>query len=448
MHLRALPVFCALVGVGAVGVPVGAQVDPAPVVLENGARVILIPVPGATRVGVEVVHRMGSLEEPAGMPQLAHLVEHLTCYGATRGLKEGEAFATGMARGSTNAETLADITRYEHEAPAEDLERILTLEADRLRAVVFTPGLLAQESPRIDQEARFVDAAPTAPLLKYAFIAGPQAWFHLKFEAPLSGATKDFDLDAAARWRARWCRPERTTIAIVGGFERDKALELVRATIGAVPKSAEPAPPPSIDYSRAPRHASVKWTSAHRAVLVAFEPASDPVERFALTVLGDATLENLARDERVQKVATVAVCSNRLWAVGDLPLFVYATVRDGVDPAEAERVVTERFTTLFRSNASSGVLGVAVASLVPPPVPTWEEARAQGRQVFGNRPGFTGDPAGSVLLYHALQAAARDRVNSPPAALGAARAMSPEQARALAERVMAEDKKFVTVFGP
>ncbi len=104
MNLRAVLSACALVVLGTPGSGAAAghvaAAPPSPVVLDNGARVILVPVPGATRVAVEVVHHVGSINEPAGMPQLAHLVEHLTCYGASAGAPAGEAFATGNARGS------------------------------------------------------------------------------------------------------------------------------------------------------------------------------------------------------------------------------------------------------------------------------------------------------------------------------------------------------------
>jgi hypothetical protein len=428
-----------------------AQHAATPVVLDNGVRIVAIPVAGATRVAVEVVHHVGSLHEPAGMPQTAHLVEHLVCFGATGSLKQGEAFATGTARGSTNAETLADVTRYEHEAPAADLERILRLEADRLRAVAFTPELLAQEAPRIDQEFAFVEASPMAPLLKYAFVAAPQAWFHARSEAALSAAVGAYDLAIVSAWQRQWYRPETTTIVMVGGFDEAAAVALARATLGQVPRGQQP--PAALDYTRVPRRSSVKWTSRHKAVIVAFEPPPDPVDRLTLTVLSEVVLEQLARDPQVQRLALVTMTSNRSWPVGvgdgaGLPLFLYATVRPDADALEAERVLTERFVSLLTSAAESGMHSVAIASLIAPAMPTWEQAQAQGKQIFASRPGFAGDPGGTVLLFHALQVAAHDRVFSPTTALGAARALTAAQAKAIVERTTDPARKFVTTLAP
>lgn len=453
MTLRAVLSICTALALNAPTHATPAPPAP-PIVLDNGVRVILIPVPGATRVGVEVVHHVGSLHEPADMPQLAHLVEHLTCYGATGSQREGEAFAIGQARGSVNAETLADATRYEHEAPAEDLERILKLEADRLKGVTFTPALLAQESPRIDQEAAFVDASPMAPLMKYAFVAAPQAWFYNSKDVALSGATKSFDLNAAAAWRTRWYRPDLTTIVIVGGFEPDAALKLVREIVGAVPKPPGNGIPARGSWPDTPRRDTVKWTSKHTGLIVAFNPAVDEAERLALTLLGDLALERLARDPEVQKVALVSMCSNRAWPVGStegvggLPLFIYATLKPGQNPVEQERVLTDRFIAAMQDAAASDMLGALAVSLEPQPVPTWDQLQAQGRQAFTGRPGLNADPGGMMLMFHALQAAVRDRVAGDAKAIEGVKRMRPEGVRGLLSRVMSAQRKFVTVLTP
>ncbi len=319
--------------------------------------------------------------------------------------------------------------------------------------MTFTPALLAQESPRIDQEAGFVDASPMAPLMKYAFVAGPQAWFHDRHEAALSGATRSFDLGAVGAWRACWYRPDRMTMVVVGGFELDAAQKLVRDTIGAVPAASDP--PPTIPaWSSVPRRSSVKWTSAHIGLIVAFDPPAGPTERLALTLLGDLAMERFARDEQVQKGSLIAMPSGRTWAVGGvgdvggLPLFVYATLRPELDRAEQERVITERFIAALRDSAASGMWLMAVASLENQAIPAWDQAQTQGKQIFGNRPGFHADPGGLVLLHHALQTAMRDRVAGDAKVLASVKTLTPDQLKAIVDRATAPEKKFVTVFTP
>ena len=102
--------------------------------LQNGVTLLLHRVPGVEQVAVEAFYEVGLVHEPAGMAQAAHLLEHLVCNAATASYKAGESMAWLNSVGLANAETMPDWTHYDYMVPADKLERIFQIEAERLGA--------------------------------------------------------------------------------------------------------------------------------------------------------------------------------------------------------------------------------------------------------------------------------------------------------------------------
>ena len=73
--------------------------EPVEFTLPNGLRVRLVPVPGEAEAILLLGVRAGSLDEPAGSPHLAHVVEHMAVFNAPPGSEESAAIARWYGSG-------------------------------------------------------------------------------------------------------------------------------------------------------------------------------------------------------------------------------------------------------------------------------------------------------------------------------------------------------------
>jgi zinc protease len=121
--------------------------------LENGLRVMLRPVAGASDVAVVVLFDVGEIYDPQGKSGLAHLVEHLYCTAATPTTPQRSAdqFMQDYPKG-WNAQTGADYTVVAAVNSPERLEKELKDAAARMSNLRIEQADLDRELPRIQQE--------------------------------------------------------------------------------------------------------------------------------------------------------------------------------------------------------------------------------------------------------------------------------------------------------
>ncbi|MFA5889503.1 MAG: pitrilysin family protein [Actinomycetota bacterium] len=111
--------------------------------LGNGMRVIVAPDRSVPLTAIAIWYGVGSRDEQPGRTGLAHLFEHVMFQGS-RNVKKGQHFETiQKLGGELNASTWWHRTNYFEWAPAEHLETLLWLEADRLATL---PEAINQEN--------------------------------------------------------------------------------------------------------------------------------------------------------------------------------------------------------------------------------------------------------------------------------------------------------------
>lgn len=328
--LRRVGAFLAIWTTAAIAAGPAALVDET---LPNGVRVIAASVRTTggeaklvEHVAVSAFYEVGIIHEPAGLTQAAHLVEHLVCYGATASFKAGESFAALSALGMTNAETLGDHTRFDLAGPPDKLDELLRIEAERLTSVRFTPELVAQERPRIDMELKTVEGVRSPPLLKFALMAATQGWRHGKDFAPVRDSFASLDLKALEAFHARYYRPDRLTLVIVGGVEPARALELARARFGVL-KNPEQAPAgAALDEPIKPVAVEMRWNARSEAAILAATAPESPRDRVALSLIGQIAMQRLVGHAEMDKAAKFRLTTMPSWPVGALPIFAYGTI--------------------------------------------------------------------------------------------------------------------------
>ncbi len=320
--------------------------------LDNGIRVLLLPVPGADSIGLEAFYNVGFVHEPADMSQAAHLLEHLVCNAATAGYGPNESMKLLDEIGMANAETMGDWTHYDYGVPPADLEKALRIEAERLTSLRIDEPIIRQEAPRCCSEVDFVERNPKAGMTKFAFMALNQAWRHGRERANVRTGIESYDPEALAAFHRATYRPDNLTLVLVGGFEADAAMELIRKCLGGI-RNPEQARVALIDWAKTARRSTVRWDSSVAAVCIAFDPPVDRIERIALSLWGSSLHQALWADAEVMGRASAIMTSSHMWSVGDLPFFVYAAAKPEVDVEELERLLIARIDAAANGGAAS-----------------------------------------------------------------------------------------------
>src|SRR5262245_38416442 len=106
--------------------------------LKNGLRVLLVEDHSAPVVSVAITFDVGSRNERKGRTGFAHLFEHMMFTGSENVGKNEYSLWIDTNGGSNNATTSEDRTLYFATVPSNQLDMILFLESDRVRALDVT----------------------------------------------------------------------------------------------------------------------------------------------------------------------------------------------------------------------------------------------------------------------------------------------------------------------
>ena len=233
-------------------------IEPREARLGNGMRVVLAPDPGRAAVGVSIRYDVGSRSESPDRTGLAHLTEHLMFTGSP-GVAAGEHLRLVQSLGGiANAVTSMDSTCYYQIVPAEALDLVLWLEADRLSglAAALTRASLDVQRGVVKNERRqTLDDTPHGNAreeIVAELFPAPHPYHHL----PLGSMTHldRASLDDVRGFIERHYRPERAVVTITGGFAPEQALDRLEHHLGWI-SGGRPArrprtgpPPPAVRH--------------------------------------------------------------------------------------------------------------------------------------------------------------------------------------------------------
>jgi predicted Zn-dependent peptidase len=219
--------------------------------LENGLRVIVSPDRAAPVVTVGVYYNIGFRLEPKGRSGFAHLFEHMMFQGSENAGKMVHIKLINSSGGVLNGSTHYDVTNYYQSAPSNALERLLWLEADRMRALKVDDENLRNQRDVVKEEVRVnvlnqpYGGFPWLDLPPIAFRNWPNAHnFYGDFH----------DLDAATladvqQFFRTYYAPSNAVLLMLGDVTPEEGMALARKHFGNIPTGP---PRPQADVSEAP----------------------------------------------------------------------------------------------------------------------------------------------------------------------------------------------------
>ena len=204
--------------------------------LDNGLRFLLFPDQSKQQVTVNITYLVGSRHEGYGETGMAHLLEHLAFKGTPNHpdipaeLTEHGAFPNGT--------TWFDRTNYFETFPAtdENLDWALDLEADRMVNSFISAEDLESEMTVVRNEWESGENQPGSVLRKRVMSA---AFDWHNYGNSTIGARADLENVPIERLQAfyrKYYQPDNAILVVAGRFEVERALELVAAKFGPIPR--------------------------------------------------------------------------------------------------------------------------------------------------------------------------------------------------------------------
>ena len=225
--------------------------------LANGLHVVVAPDRLAPVVTVGVYYKIGFRLEPQGRSGFAHLFEHMMFQGSENAAKMQHIKLINSSGGVLNGSTMYDVTNYYEAVPSNALERVLWLEADRMRALKVDDENLRNQRDVVKEEVRV--NVMNQPYGGFPWLDMPPVAF--RNWANAHNFYGDFaDLDAASlsdvqHFFRSYYLPNNAVLLILGDVIPSEGFALAERyfaniAAGPPPKFADPSEPRQIEERR------------------------------------------------------------------------------------------------------------------------------------------------------------------------------------------------------
>jgi zinc protease len=399
--------------------------------LPNGLRLVASRDPKAASAAVYVFYDVGQRDDPVQRGGFAHLFEHLM-FKTTRNLPQGaQSYMTSIGV-RANASTLWDFTIYNMSGPADQLERMLWLEGERMRNLVIDEPAYVSERNVVKEELRQrIFAQPYGRIL-YTLIPGFAFTTH-PYARPIGGTAADLDRADLAEVRAfheAYYRPDNAVVVVVGNFDPATLGRWADRHLGSIPRPTAAIPRDTRD--EAPRTTPLEIDAyAPNVPLPALvfawrAPAARDPDRSALALiealLTSGPASRLNRDLVSEKRLASSITSYNLPARDGYSFALVVTLADGV-----------------KLPAAQAALEAEVAALRDTPIAQAELDRVRNAMFGGTLAGRETVDGRAYALGEA--AILTGSAGSDDATIAAIRAMTPADLQRAAQRLLPADRR-------
>ena len=228
----------------------------------NGLRLITIPTDYPNVVALYIVAGTGSRNEvEPGKSGFAHLFEHMMFRGTRRFPPAKYEATLKQAGAASNAYTTDDHTAYHTTFSKEDLETILSMEADRFQNLEYPQGVFKTETLAVLGEYNKNSTSPTSKLSE---VLRDTAFDRHTYKHTTMGFLKDIQdmpnqYEYSRLFFDRYYRPQYTTIIVAGDVSPERVRPLAQKYWGNWKRGdyrpAIPAEPPQ----QGPRANQIQW---------------------------------------------------------------------------------------------------------------------------------------------------------------------------------------------
>jgi zinc protease len=219
--------------------------------LSNGLRVVIAPDSHLPLAASALYYDVGARNESPGRTGFAHLFEHLMFEGSAHVAKGSHFKLISDLGGQINANTTHERTAYFASLPANQLDVVLWMEADRMRSLIVDEASFEhQRSTVLEERKQRVDNVPFGAA-RERFSTLCHTGF--AYSHPVIGFEEDIlsaDLEQVQAFHQSWYRPNNAVMAVAGDVDPDQVLKRMEDWFGDIPSGELGALP---DFTEPPR---------------------------------------------------------------------------------------------------------------------------------------------------------------------------------------------------
>jgi zinc protease len=323
--------------------------------LDNGMKILVQEDHSIPNVALYTFYRVGSRNERPGTTGISHFFEHMMFNGAKKyGPGEFDRVMEAFG-GHNNAYTSQNVTVYQDWFPSGSvsLEKILDMEADRIRDLSFDPKMIESERGVVASERRSSVENSNFGLLgeqleAAAFTAHPYMW-------PVIGWMSDIESwkleDLESHFKMGYA-PNNATMVVVGDVTADEVFRLAAKHVGPI-GSREP--PPKVatvePEQRGERRVVLRKPAQLPILMVAYHVArTDSPEYYPLQLVEQILFRGQSSRlyRRLVDADQLAISVRGGTSESFDPYLFELTIqpRAGVDPAGCEKALYEELGKL------------------------------------------------------------------------------------------------------
>ena len=340
--------------------------------LKNGLTVLLHEDHSTPVAAVELWYHVGSKNERHGRSGFAHLLEHQMFKGSANvGPEEHKNFISAIG-GRYNATTDFDRTLYFQTFPSNYLERVLWLEADRMRSLDVSEANFHSERDVVKEERRLrIDNPPFGRLfevvLANTFTTHPYKILPIGSIADLDAAT----IEDVREFHRVYYVPNNATLVVAGDFDPAQTRGWIEKHFGSIPKGGDiPRQIPREPAQTAERRlADYDSRTPLPAVILTYHvPREGAAELYALqvasNVLSSGESSRLYRKMVYERQTALQAGGQAITLEDPGVFYFYAIVQQGHTAEEAEKDLAEEIERVKREPMSAAELEKAKNQII------------------------------------------------------------------------------------
>ncbi|MCE9686065.1 insulinase family protein [Shewanella sp. AS16] len=282
-----------LLSMGLLAAPGAAQATTAADIqsftLDNGMKIMVLEDGSIPNANMYLFWKVGSRNEVPGITGISHFFEHMMFNGSKKYGPKMFDRTMEAAGGANNAYTTENMTVYTDWFPANALETMFDLEADRIANLDINQTM-------VDSERGVVASERTTGLensnwrtlqeeLKgVAFRAHPYSWPVIGHESDIAAWT----LDDLVQYHKTYYAPNNAVMVVSGDVKFDEVKRLADKYLAPIPAQAPPARVRTVEpQQKGERRVFVQKASVSTPnVMLAYHvPASSDADYYALDLL-------------------------------------------------------------------------------------------------------------------------------------------------------------------
>jgi len=317
--------------------------------LANGLRVLMLEDHSAPIVNLQVWYHVGSKDEKPGRTGFAHIFEHMMFKGSAHVGPEEHSRIVEAVGGFDNAYTNDDTTVYWETFPANYLERMIWLEADRMGSLNVDEANFKSEREVVKEERRVgVENRPYGRVFEDLYAA---AFTVHPYQHTTIGSMEDLNkatVEDVRDFHSTFYRPDNATMVIAGDIAPAQAIAWTEKYFSGIPKPTTPVP--RIAAKEPPQTAErrfEKWYGSQSplpAIIAAYHmpaeyhPDSYPLV-LASNILSGGESSRLYRKLVYEDQVAVQTAGIGNWTEDPNLFLVFAVLNPGKSLADGEKAL-------------------------------------------------------------------------------------------------------------